>query len=322
MPRSRTDMMQMYRIAKMYYMDAMTQEQIAAVENISRSQISRLLEQARHKGIVEINVRMPERISLNELRNDLVRELRLKDVIIAPLQENATEEDAIGTIATAAANFLPKELKNCRTIGVGWGRTIYRMSCVLSYRGAESEKRFVPLIGVSGTDNPALQVNTILDRLSERLRANTYFVNAPAFRESTDALSDLERKRLQQLHRYWEELDAAIIGVGASPGNKRFFVSEVPSWFANRFKSEKAIGDVLSQFYRADGSLIPEVPGFERNAFDAAALRLIPKVVCLAGGRDKVPALIAGAHAGFYNMLVTDSVTAEAIHDTIRRESK
>ena len=113
MPRSRTDMMQMYRIAKMYYMDAMTQEQIAAVENISRSQVSRLLEQARQRGIVEINVRMPERISLNELRNDLVRELRLKDVAIAPLQENASEEDAIEAIATAAAGFLPKELKNC-----------------------------------------------------------------------------------------------------------------------------------------------------------------------------------------------------------------
>ena len=322
MPRSRTDMMQMYRIAKMYYMDAMTQEQIAAVENISRSQVSRLLEQARQRGIVEINVRMPERISLNELRNDLVRELRLKDVAIAPLQENASEEDAIEAIATAAAGFLPKELKNCRTVGVGWGRTVYRMSCVLSYRGAESEKLFVPLIGVSGTDNPALQVNAILDRLGERLRGHTYFVNAPAFRESAAVLSDLERKRLQQLHRYWDELDAAIIGLGAPPGTKRFFVSEVPSRFSNRIKAEKAIGDVLSQFYRADGSLIPEVPGFERTAFDAAALKQVPKVICLAGGRDKIPALIAGSRAGFYNILVTDSVTAEAIYDAIRREDR
>lgn len=322
MPRSRTDMMQMYRIAKMYYMDAMTQEQIAAVENISRSQISRLLEQARHKGIVEITVRMPERISLNELRDDLIRELQLKDMVIAPLQENTTEEETIEAISAAAASFLPKELKNCRTVGVGWGRTVYRMSCVLSYRGAESEKLFVPLIGVSGTDNPALQVNAILDRLGERLRAHTYFVNAPAFRENTVVLSDLERKRLLQLRRYWDDLDAAIVGLGAPPGTKRFFVTEVPSRFSNWFKSEKAIGDVLSQFYRADGSLIQEVPGFERNAFDITALKQVPKVICLAGGRDKVPALIAGSRAGFYNMLVTDSVTAEAIHNAIRRKDK
>lgn len=322
MPRSRTDMMQMYRIAKMYYMDHMTQEQIAAEENISRSQISRLLEQARTRGIVEINVRMPERISLNELRRDLIRELRLKDVAIAPFEESTSEEDLIEAIATAAATFLPKELKSCRTVGVGWGRTVYRTSCVLSHRGAESEKLLVPLIGVSGTDNPALQVNAILDRLGERLRAHTYFVNTPAFRESTVVFSDLEKKRLQQLHKYWDDLDAAIIGLGAPPGTKRFFVSEIPFRFASRIKSEKAIGDVLSQFYRADGSLIPEVPGFERTAFDAAALRQIPKVICLAGGRDKVPALIAGSRAGFYNMLVTDSVTAEAIYDAIRRESR
>ena len=322
MPRSRSDMMQMYRIAKMYYTDAMTQEQIAAVENISRPQISRLLEQARQKGIVQISVRMPERISLKELRSDLIRELRLKDVTIAPLQENATEEDAIEAIAAAAAGFLPKELKNCRTIGVGWGRTVYRMSCILSYRGSESEKLFVPLIGASGTDNPALQVNAILDRLGERLRAHTYFVNAPAFRESTAIPSDLEHKRLMQLRRYWDELDAAIVGLGAPPGSEPFFVSEVPSRFVSRFKTEKALGDVLSQFYRADGSLIPEVPGFERNAFDITALKQVPKVICLAGGQSKVPALIAGSRAGFYNMLVTDSVTAEAIYDAIRREDK
>ncbi len=318
MSRNRADMMQMYRIAKMYYVEGQTQQQIAATENVSRSQISRLLDQARNCGIVEITVRMPERISLNELRDDLIRELRLKDVAIAPLQETAAEEDAIEAIATAAANFLPKELKNCRTVGVGWGRTVYRMSCVLSHRGAESEKLFVPLIGVSGTDNPALQVNAILDRLGERLRAHTYFVNAPAFRENAAILSDLDRKRLQQLRRYWEELDAAIVGLGAPPGTKRFFVSEIPTRFSNRFKSEKAVGDVLSQFYRADGSLIPEIPGYERIAFDAAALKQVPKVVCLAGGRDKVPALIAGAEAGFYNMLVTDSVTAEAIYEAIR----
>ena len=124
MPRNRTDMMQMYRIAKMYYTDGLTQEQIAASESISRSQISRLLTQARSRGIVEITVRMPERISLNELRSDLIRELKLKDVVIAPLQENASEEDAIEAIATAAAGFLPRELKSCRTVGVGWGRTV------------------------------------------------------------------------------------------------------------------------------------------------------------------------------------------------------
>ena len=318
MPRNRTDMMQMYRIAKMYYMDGLTQAQIAAAESISRSQISRLLDQARARGIVEITVRMPGRISLNELRDDLVRELKLKDVAIAPLNETAAEEDVIEAIATAAAGFLPKELKSCRTVGVGWGRTVYRMSCVLSHRVAESEKLFVPLIGVSGTDNPALQVNTILDRMGERFRAHTYFTNVPAFRESDAALSALERKRLQQLHRYWDELDAAIIGLGTAPGADHFFITEVTTQTAERTLLSQAVGDVLTHFFRADGTLVPSIPGYERTVFDVAELHRVRKVICLAGGRDKVPALIAAARAGYYNMLVTDSVTAEAIYTKIR----
>ena len=92
MPRNRTDMMQMYRIAKMYYMDGLTQAQIAAAESISRSQISRLLDQARARGIVEITVRMPGRISLNELRDDLIRELKLKDAVIAQIGRASCRE--------------------------------------------------------------------------------------------------------------------------------------------------------------------------------------------------------------------------------------
>ena len=318
MPRNRSDMMQMYRIAKMYYMDGQTQAQIAEAENISRSQISRLLDQARSRGIVEITVRMPGRISLNELRDDIIRELRLKDMAIAPMNDPSEEEDVVEAIATAASAFLPKELKSCRTVGVGWGRTVYRMSCVLSHRGAESEKLFVPLIGVSGTDNPALQVNAILDRMGERFRAHTYFTNVPAFRESESSLSELDKKRLSQLRRYWDELDAAIVGVGSMLLTRSFFVSELPAQFSDQFRQEQAVGDVLSQFFRSDGSLIPDIPGYERVAFDASLLRQVRKVICLAGGRDKVPALIAAARAGYFNMLVTDSVTAEAIYDTIR----
>ena len=318
MPRNRTDMMQMYRIAKMYYMDGLTQEQIAASESISRSQISRLLTQARTRGIVEITVRMPERISLNELRSDLIRELKLKDVVIAPLNEGAARDDAIDAIATAAAAFLPRELKNCRTVGMGWGRTVYRTSCVLSQPGTESEKLFVPLIGASGTDNPALQVNAILDRMGERSRGQTYFIQAPAFRDNAVPLSDLEKKRLQRLQRYWNSLDAAIIGLGGPPDGKRHLVSELPARLTSRLSASRAVGDVLSQFFREDGTLVSELPGFERTAFSAARLREVPKVICLAGGQEKVPALIAAARAGFYNTLVTDSVTAETIYEAIR----
>ena len=318
MPRNRTDMMQMYRVAKMYYTDGLTQEQIAAAESISRSQISRLLDQARSRGIVEITVRMPERISLNELRSDLVRELKLKDVAIAPLEENGTEEDAIEAIATATAAFLPKELKYCRTVGVGWGRTVYRMSCVLSPAGVESEKLFVPLIGASGTDNPALQVNAILDRMGERFRAHTCFINVPAFREIDVSLSDLEKKRLQQLRRHWDRLDAAIVGLGGAPEGKRFRVSELPGRLSGRLTANRAVGDILRPFFQTDGTLVPDLPGYERTAFAAAKLRDVPKVICLAGGKEKVPALIAAARAGYYNILVTDSVTAEAIYESIR----
>ena len=318
MARSRTDTMQMYRIAKLYYEDGLTQQQIAAAESISRSQISRLLDQARECGVVRISVCMPEEVSLSEMAEELERKLKLKEVVIAPLASGAREEETIEAIATAAAGYLPRELKNCRTVGIGWGRTVYRMSCTLSYRSSETETLFVPLIGASGTDNPSLQINSIIDRVAERSRGHNYFVSAPAFREDTVNMPELERKRLQKLHQYWQQLDAAVVGLGSRSGAERFFVSEVSNEYAESLRSSKAIGDILCQFFLADGALVPEMNGYQRMSCDIGRLRQIPRVICLAGSPEKTEAIITAARAGYFNILVTDSVTAKCIFEKIR----
>ena len=46
----------LYSIARSYYVDKLSQSQIAEMENISRSQISRLLDRAEKLGIVSISV--------------------------------------------------------------------------------------------------------------------------------------------------------------------------------------------------------------------------------------------------------------------------
>jgi hypothetical protein len=48
------------------------------------------------------------------------------------------------------------------------------MSLRLSYRNLGDERMYVPLIGMSGTSNPYLQINTIVDRVAERHRARSY----------------------------------------------------------------------------------------------------------------------------------------------------
>jgi DNA-binding transcriptional regulator LsrR (DeoR family) len=57
-----------------------------------------------------------------------------------------------------------------------------------------------------------------------------------------------------------------------------------------------------------------QFPGAERLiAVDLETLQKIPAVIAIAAGRDKVPPIIAGARARYFNQLVSDPRTCEEI---------
>ncbi len=60
------------------------------------------------------------------------------------------------------------------------------------------------------------------------------------------------------------------------------------------------LGDILSQFYFADGRKLELQSDYRLMAFDIEKLVSIPKTVCLAGGEEKVEAIYAGAKAGYF----------------------
>ena len=83
----------------------------------------------------------------------------------------------------------------------------------------------------------------------------------------------------------------------------------LPRDYRDRQQGIEAVGDVCSQFFSRTGR-----PRSERLiAVDLATLRKIPTVIAVAAGRDKVPPIIAGARARYFNQLVTDPHTAEEI---------
>ncbi len=309
----------LYRIAKSYYVDKLSQNQIAEMENISRSQISRLLDRAEKLGIVRISVSMPEDPDLSALAESVARGLRLHEVIVAPVEDGGDDPERVAeAIAVAAAQYLPKALKGCKTVGLGWGQTMYRMSLRLSYRNAGDDRIYVPLVGMSGTSSPCLQINTIVDRVAERHRARSYFVGVPAYRALGFQLSEIEEQRVGKLTQYWSSLDAAVVGLGGSPHQESFFVCEIDPRYAAEVVASGAQGDILSHFFRSDGSIFDFENDYQQIAYDIRRLPRVKRVICLAGGQDKINAILTAARMRFFSTLVTDSDTAKAFYDIIR----
>ena len=309
----------LYSIARSYYIENLSQSQIAERENISRSQISRLLDKAKSLGIVNITVTLPDDPDNYVLVESAAKVLGIREVVIAPVDPEEDDPAAISeAIAHTAALYLPKALKGCKTVGLGWGKTMYNMSLHLNYRNVGEERIYVPMVGVSGTSNPSLQVNTIIDRVAERHRARSYFVNVPTLRDTSNPISKIDEQRMAALEAYWSRMDAAVFGLGGPPKGDGIFMEEASPRLNARVASCNAVGDVLSHFFYEDGSAFEFGRNYRHNAYDIQRLRKVRKSICLAGGPDKVEGIIVAARCGYFNTLITDSNTAKIFYDRFR----
>lgn len=310
-----------YRIARYYYAEGLSQEEIAVKEGFSRSQISRLIDRARELGFVKISLVPPADLRTEELARELKDALRLRSVIVVPVRNTAGAEEITVAIATRAADCLVEILREFKVVGLGWGQTVYRTAELLQ-RGAGkgSGPFFVPLIGTSGDDNPNLQINTIIDRFSTSFRSNGLFVNMPSVRETGAPLSKIEEKRISMLTERWNTVEAAVIGLGAPPANSPNLIDELPQGYKEELKNSRSCGDILAHFFAPDGTLFKSVYDYELLAFDIRRLSGLKRSICLAGGPGKHVGIVAAARARYMSDLVTDEQTAIAMLKLIKGE--
>lgn len=307
------DLYMLYKVACYYYQDGLLQDEISAIEQISRSQISRYLSQARELGIVRVSVSLPQAPDCLALEKRLEGKLGLRRVVVSPCASNR-EAARRRAIAASAAIYLLDALEGAHIIGFGWGRTIYDTSLQLPYSKHTRNALYVPLIGVSGVNDAAFQINTIIDRIAERRKGQGYFLALPTFRQKLIPMAGIDNTRVQKLKDYWKVLDAAVFGLGTVRQSDRFMNEEVQPLYSQRVRNSKAEGEILSQFFFEDGRLLDY--GEEdliQLAFDLNDLARVPTTICLAGGNEKVNGIIQGARLGFFKHLVTDSFTAQAI---------
>jgi DNA-binding transcriptional regulator LsrR (DeoR family) len=118
----------------------------------------------------------------------------------------------------------------------------------------------------------------------------------------------LEDDSVRRVTQLWERAKCALLGIGAPPATRRSIPAFVPIQAV-----ATAVGDICNHFFDRDGKDVP-FPGNDRLiATGVDLLRRIPVSIAIASGTEKVPAIAAGARAGYFNQLVTDVPTAQAL---------
>lgn len=291
--------------AQLYYVEDATQAQIAQRLGVSRPTVSRLLTDARRQGIVRIEI-VPPPAADDGLAKRVQSALGLREVRVVDTLPGVAR---LAALAPAVGDALVEVgLDNDDVLLVSSGRTIHEVARAGLPRLAAV--RVAPTIGGMNEPESWYQPNEITRVVAERVGGRPSFLDAPAMpgRELFHSLR--ADASIQRVLRMWDQARCVVMAIGAPPLTRDSLPRFVP-----RAAPElaTAVGDISSRFYDADGTVVA-FPGCDRlMAIDLDTLKRIPARIAVAVGDDKVDAIRAGAHAGYFDRLVTDAATAAAL---------
>ncbi len=302
----------MVQVARMYYENNLTQEDIAQRLNLSRQKVSRMLIEARMHGIVKITIYDPNPSDPN-LEEELKSRFGLHTVVLTS-GENLEGDQLRAAIGLTASEYLQKVIRDDQTIGIGWGRTLFE-SVNLLRKNDVRRVSVIPLIGGVGDISPFFQVNELARRLAEAFTGTYRHLYAPAFIQDDRVLESLlKTQEITQVMELWKHMDLAIVGIGHvefQEISSMFFADHITPSTLEQLEAKGAVGDICARFFDLQGEKVYPVTGV--IGIDLDTLKNIPEVIAIAGGSEKGKAVLGALRGGFIKTLITDITTARAI---------
>lgn len=298
------------RAAWLYYIEGLTQEQIAQHLDLSRVKVMRLLAAAREENIVriEIDAKSTEQV---ELERRLVAAFGLTEAVVVP----APRSDAAVArlVGHAAGVFLAGRVADGMSIGVGWGETL-RMALPGIAQRATSNVSIVSLLG-GMTHSRAVNPSSVARRIADVFGAECFQLTAPVFVSSEQVRGSLWREPgLLQLLERARGADLALVGVGdVSRETTVFSEGLLSSHELESLRQAGAVADVLCTFVDEDGKPVDHPVNRRVMAVGLEDLARIPVVAIAAGGVRKVGAIRAALRATGAGILITDVEAARRL---------
>ena len=294
----------------MYYVEEMTQSAIADALGIGRITVVRLLAEARAANDVRISLSR-EIAELAGIEIEVQKRYDVAEVMVAPL--SGLSGDGRAVIAAAAGEYVSRLLRPDMKIGLGWGETLSRMLNFLDEKAVPRLSVVSLLGGVmrARAANPA----ECAWQFSRAYMADCYMLAAPAIVDSRETKRALiENCGLREVFDLAQALDAVVVGVGGensfSAARAYGLVSEAE---IAELKARGAIGNLLYNFFDADGCLVDHSINARVMSIPIDSLRKAPARIMVAGGAEKIEAIAAACRLLQPTALVTDEVTAKAM---------
>ena len=199
-----------------------------------------------------------------------------------------------------------------RRLGIGWGETVRDVIAQVEDQDEQAGARrsVCPVIGSAPSAMQWFQTNELTRLLAEKLRADPYYLHAPAFPVSEgDRAMFTGTLEYRQVCDLWRELDLVLLGIGTYPTVPDYATA---ARFGDRLKQQRAVGVLATYYFDARGTII-DSPQDYAVRIPLEDLRGAKQVVVVTGSGKKTQAVHGGLMTGLISHLVTDEGTAREL---------
>jgi deoxyribonucleoside regulator len=301
------------QVASLYYEEHLTQDEIARRVGTSRSTISRMIQEAREEGLVEITIHYPWK-TVSELEEALLSRFHLRQARVL-LGRDQSDEGILRGLGVLAAQYIESNLAKTAILGISWGMAVYSTVRALGPR-RRPPITVVQMVGAIGQGDPLIDGPELARLLASVYGGEYRYLHAPLIVEGARAREVLlEEPRIQETLSLARRADLALVGIGAP-------YAEVSSLLRAGYTDQRAlvqlqaqgvVGDVCARHYDAQGSELDVDLNWRVVGIELAALHEIKQVIGVAGGETKAAAILGALRGGHVNVLVTDDETAKRV---------
>lgn len=304
-------------VARLFFDRQMTKVEIAAHLGISRFRVARIIEGALADGLVRIEYRdIPAE---DRALATAIEERWALDLCAVADVADAEPGAALAAVGRLAGAVLDGLIGPGEVIGVAWGSTLAAVVREVPVRLATTIE-VVQLAGSSRRLGRERDAGQLARSLADRLGAIDHPIYAPAVVATPELRSALrDDPEVAAAMDRFDDLTMALVGIGAVPAGDDGATSSLLSSGVldaaeiARLVDLGAVGDLVVHPFDASGAFIAPDVGERAVAIDVATLRRVPRVVAVAVGRGKGPAIRGALATGIVRILVTDRMTARAV---------
>ena len=302
----------MREVAKLYYYEDLTQDQIGEIIGLSRQKVWRMLKKAKEEGIVQIKI-IESSDKVLEIENQLKEKFGLKEVRIAvSFQEN--DKILLKRVAQVAASYLKNRLEPYSVLGVAYGKTIFEIIHYLTPKKIPG-LRVIQIMGGYGKLKGDVMAVELARRIAEIFDGQVVYLMAPAFaKDQTTRDAILSNEGISKVLDMSKKVDIALVGIGGVLETSTLLdTGDLYDYEIEELRKKKVAGNICGNFYDENGAIIETLADKRRISISLQDLQKIPLVIGVAGGKNKLLPILGALNGKFVQVLITDDLTASQL---------